>query len=147
MKNQSRIINLGYSGRNMSKSLVVEKNQTVFLKTESIYDKPHQQGEVEIRAVVMENGFLDLSGIIKIKKKANLAEAFLRQKVLLVGENSRAEARPELEIETDEVKASHAASVGRVSEEEIFYLTSRGFSRSEAIDLIIKAFLGEENEG
>jgi len=146
MNNQSTITNLQFSGRNMFKSLMVKKNQTVFLTTESIYDKPHQQGEVEIRAVVMENGFLDLSGIIKIKKKANMAEAFLRQKVLLVGQNSRAEARPELEIETDEVKASHAASVGRIDEEEIFYLMSRGLSRNEAIELIVKAFLGEENE-
>lgn len=130
----------------MVKALRVGAGEEVYLRTESIYDGPRQTGEVVVKAVVMENGFLDLSGIIKIKKKANLAEAFLRQKVLLVGENSRAEARPELEIETDEVKASHAASVGRVNEEEIFYLTSRGFSRSEAIELIIKAFLGEENE-
>jgi Fe-S cluster assembly protein SufD len=146
MKNQSTIINLQLSGRNFSKSIVVEKNQRVNLSTESVYDAPRQIGEVVVKAVVMENGFLDLSGIIKIKKRANLAQAFLRQKVLLVGENSRAEARPELEIETDEVKASHAASVGRIDEEEIFYLMSRGLSRSEAIELIVKAFLGEENE-
>ncbi len=135
-----------YKGRQMVKVLRVGAGEEVYLKTESVYDAPRQTGEVVVKAVVMENGFLDLSGIIKIKKKANLAEAFLRQKVLLVGENSRAEARPELEIETDEVKASHAASVGRVNEEEIFYLTSRGFSRSEALELIIKAFLGEEDE-
>jgi len=146
MKNQSTIINLQFSGRSFSKSLVVEKNQIVNLSTESVYDAPRQMGEVVIKAVVMENGFLDLSGIIKIKKKANLAEAFLRQKVLLVGKNSRAEAKPELEIETDEVKASHAASVGRIDEEEIFYLMSRGLSRSESLELIIKAFLGDENE-
>ena len=146
MKNQSTIINLQLSGRNFSKSIVVEKNQRVNLSTESVYDAPRQTGEVVVKAVVMENGFLDLSGIIKIKKRANLAQAFLRQKVLLVGQNSRAEARPELEIETDEVKASHAASVGRIDEEEIFYLMSRGLSRNEAIELIVKAFLGEENE-
>jgi len=130
----------------MVKMLRVEAGEQVYLRTESVYDAPRQTGEVVVKAVVMENGFLDLSGIIKIKKKANLAEAFLRQKVLLVGKNSRAEARPELEIETDEVKASHAASVGRVSEEEIFYLMTRGFNRNEALDLIIKSFLGEEDE-
>jgi len=135
-----------YKGREMIKTLVVEAGEEVYLRTESVYDAPRQSGEVVVKAVVMENGFLDLSGIIKIKKRANLAEAFLRQKVLLVGENSRAEARPELEIETDEVKASHAASVGKVSEEDIFYLRSRGFSRERAIELIIKAFLGEGNE-
>ena len=135
-----------YKSRDMVRKLRVMPGEEVYLRTESVYDAPRQRGEVVVKAVVMDNGFLDLSGIIKIKKKANLVEAFLRQKVLLVGQNSRAEARPELEIETDEVKASHAASVGRIDEEEIFYLMSRGLGRDEAIELIISAFLGEENE-
>lgn len=135
-----------YKSRDMVRKLRVRPGEEVYLRTESVYDTPRQKGEVVVKVVVMDNGFLDLSGIIKIKKRANMAEAFLRQKVLLVGQNSRAEARPELEIETDEVKASHAASVGRIDEEEIFYLMSRGLERDEAIELIISAFLGEENE-
>jgi len=127
--------------RNYKKSLVVEKDQIVDLETVSVFDKPGQKGEVEIKAVVMENGQLNLRGMIKIKKKANNVEAFLRQKVLLVGKNSRATAIPELEIESNDVKASHAASIGRINEEEIFYLQSRGLSRVEAQNMIIKAFL------
>jgi len=137
---------LNYKGRSMVKTLRVFPGEQVTLKTVSVYDKPRQKGEVVIKVVVMDGAFLDLSGIIKIKKGAHLAEAFLRQKVLLVGDKARAEAKPELEIETDEVKASHAASVGRISEEEIFYLMGRGFSREESVELIIKAFLGEEDE-
>ena len=113
----------------------------VNLTTISEYTKKHQTGEVEVRAVVLADGYLKLKGIIKISKGAELCEGFLRQKVLLVGENARAEAIPELEIECNEVKASHAASVGRIDQEQMFYLMSRGLSKNESEKLIIKAFL------
>jgi len=136
-----KIININYNGRNLKKTLVVNPGETVNLTTISRYTKPHQTGVVEIRAVVRENAFLKLEGTIIIAKGAELVEGFLRQKVLLVGENARAVAIPELEIECNEVKASHAASVGRIDEEQIFYLMSRGLSKKEAEELIIEAFL------
>jgi len=51
-------------------------------------------------------------------------------------------AEPELEIRNNEVKASHAASVGRIDEEQLYYLCSRGMERKEARRLIIDGFLG-----
>lgn len=139
--NTTNIINLKYTGRNLKKTLIVNPGETVNLTTVSRYTKPRQTGEVEIKAVVRANAFLRLKGTIIIAKGAELVEGFLRQKVLLVGENARAEAIPELEIECNEVKASHAASVGRIDEEQIFYLMSRGLSKKEAEELIIEAFL------
>jgi Fe-S cluster assembly protein SufD len=136
-----KTINLQYDGRDLKKTLVVNPGESVNLTTVSRYTKPHQTGEVEVRAVVMGDGYLKLKGTIIIEKGAELVEGFLRQKVLLVGENARAEAIPELEIECNEVKASHAASVGRIDEEQIFYLMSRGLSKKEAEKLIIEAFL------
>jgi Fe-S cluster assembly protein SufD len=137
----TKIINLNYRGRSLVKKLVVDPGEEVFLTTVSNYTKPHQIGEVSIKAVVLGDGFLRAKGIIRISRGARLCEGFLRQKVLLVGKNSRAEAIPELEIQCDEVKASHAASVGRIDEEQLFYLMSRGLSRSQAVKLIVKAFL------
>jgi len=136
-----KLINYQYKGRSFDKTLVVKPGEEVNLTTISVYNKPRQTGQVSIRAVVRENAFLKLKGIIKIKKGAVQADGFLRQKVLLVGENSRAEAIPELEIECDDVRASHAASVGRIDEEQLFYLMSRGLSREEAVELIVDAFL------
>ncbi|MFZ2153014.1 MAG: SufD family Fe-S cluster assembly protein [Microgenomates group bacterium] len=136
-----KIINLNYEGRDLKKTLVVKAGEVVNLTTVSNYIKPHQTGIVEVKAVVMANGFLNLKGIIKIEKGAELCEGFLSQKVLLVGKNARAVAVPELEIECNEVRASHAASVGRIDEEQLFYLMSRGLARPEAVKLIIKAFL------
>jgi Fe-S cluster assembly protein SufD len=136
-----KTINYQYIGRNLDKAIKVLPGEEVNLTTISVYNKPRQTGEVAVRAVVYENAYLKLKGIIRINKGAVLADGFLRQKVLLVGENSRAEAIPELEIECDDVRASHAASVGRIDEEQLFYLMSRGLSREEAVELIIKAFL------
>lgn len=106
-----------------------------------VYDRDGQQGEVEIRVVVEDGGMADLKGMIKIAKQVKGIESFLRYKVLLLGERAIVNVTPQLEIESNEVKASHAASIGRVDEEQLFYLMSRGLSRPEAIELIVKAFL------
>jgi Fe-S cluster assembly scaffold protein SufB len=126
---------------NYKKSFIVGRNERVEMETLSVFDKPKQQGEVEIKAVVLAGGSLNLKGVIKIGKGIEGVEAFLRQRVLLVGPGARAVAIPELEIESNEVKASHAASVGRIDEEQLFYLQSRGVTREEAVELVIKAFL------
>ena len=64
-------------------------------------------------------------------------------KLLMLDNKSSAVAEPELEIKNNEVKASHSASVGRIDEEQLFYLESRGVEKHDAEKLIIKGFLGE----
>lgn len=127
--------------KDIKKFLVVKSGENVEIETIMEFKAPQTQGNTLIKAVVMPGGRLNLKGIIKIDKGAELVEAFLRQAVLLIGENSMATAVPELEIESNEVKASHAAAIGRIDEEQLFYLMSRGLKREEAVKLIIKAFL------
>ena len=129
--------------KEVKKFLVVKSGESVEIETLMEFKAPKTQGKTLIKAVVMPGGKLNLKGIIKIDKGAELVEAFLRQSILLIGENSMATAVPELEIESNEVKASHAAAIGRVDEEQLFYLMSRGLSHDEAVKLIIKAFLTE----
>lgn len=120
---------------------LVKKGESVTWNEVITYDKDNLTGETEIRAVVEDGGNLKLKGTILIQKDAVGAEAFLRFKVLLLGGNAKAEVDPELEILTNDVHASHAASVGQVDEEQLFYLMSRGFDRQKAVELIVEAFL------
>ncbi len=131
---------------NWKKTILVGPGESVDLETVSVYQKPREEGKVEIKAVVMEGGKLKLKGMIRIEKEGVGVNAFLRQDVLLVGEGAVVVAEPQLEIETDEVKASHAAAIGRVDEEQIFYLMTKGLSREEAKQEIIEAFLRDEKE-
>ena len=103
--------------QNLMMALVVGRGEMVDLETISEYKKPRGRGEIVVKAVVMGKGSLGLKGMIKIGEKAVLTEAFLRQNILLLGEDAKATAVPELEIETDDVKASHAATVGQIDKE------------------------------
>ena len=120
---------------------LVKNGENVVWDEVIVYDKNNLEGETEIKAVVEEGGNLKLKGKILIKKDAVGANAFLRFKVLLLGKNAKAEVDPELEILTNDVKASHAAAVGQVDEEQLFYLMSRGFDKQKAIELMVEAFL------
>jgi len=125
----------------MITKFLVKKNENMVWDEVLRYSESHLIGKTEIRAVVEDGGSIKLKGKILIEKRAVGADAFLRFKVLLLGENAKAEVDPELEILCNEVKASHAASVGQIDDEQLFYLMSRGFSKTEAVKLIVEAFL------
>lgn len=99
---------------------------------------------VEIKGIVSNGARVRVRGRVKIDKGAMGSDSFLAMKLLMLDNRSMATAEPELEILNNEVKASHSASVGRIDEEQLFYLETRGVSRVEAEKLIIKGFLGVE---
>lgn len=79
-------------------------------------------------------------GMIKIREGAKGASSYLACHGMLLGRNARSSAVPSLEIETDDVKATHAASVSPIDEEKIFYLESRGIQREEAKRMVTMGF-------
>ena len=99
---------------------------------------------VEIKGVVSNGARVKVKGMVKMDKGAVGSDSFLAMKLLMLDNRSMATAEPELEILNNEVKASHSASVGRIDEEQLFYLESRGVEKKEAEKLIIKGFLGVE---
>jgi len=80
-------------------------------------------------------------GRIIIDPECGNSNSLLTERILLLSDTASADAIPELEILTDDVKCSHAASVSRIPEEHIFYLMSRGISRKEAEEMVIEGFL------
>lgn len=106
-----------------------------------IHAAPHTSAKVSLKAVVEGEGVVNLDGVIVVKKTAQHTNSFLEERVLLLSPQARATAIPNLEIEANDVKCSHAATVGRPNEEEIFYLESRGLSRVKATRLLAKGFL------
>ena len=99
--------------------------------------------DIFIRATVKDRARVVLAGLIKVESGSEGVCAFLREDVLLLSERAKAEVIPNLEISTDEVKVSHAATVGRINEEQVFYLRSRGLTKEKAEELISGGFLQE----
>ncbi len=109
---------------------------------EIIHAAPNTSSKTDIKGVVDGSAQAFVFGTIKVLPEAKGTEAFLEERILLVSPNAKAEAVPNLEIETDQVHCSHAAAVGKIDEEQIFYLESRGVSPKSAKEMIISGFLG-----
>jgi Fe-S cluster assembly scaffold protein SufB len=111
-------------------------------QVEIVHAAPNTTSRASIRGVVDDEAQADVSGVIKVLSQAKSTEAFLEERVLLLSPRARAVAVPNLEIETDQVSCSHAATVGNIDEEEIFYLQSRGLTDVQARKMIVDGFLG-----
>src|SRR5204863_9999282 len=83
------------------------------------------------------------SGLIRVEKGARGTNAFQTNRNLVLAEGARADSVPNLEIEENEVRCSHASAVGPIDEEQRYYLESRGVPTEVAGRLIVIGFLAE----
>jgi len=79
-------------------------------------------------------------GMIKVDKIAQKTDGYQRNDNLLLSNVCRADSIPGLEIEADDVRCTHGSTSGRVDDEQIFYCQNRGFTRGEAIRMIVTGF-------
>lgn len=82
-------------------------------------------------------------GNVRIAREARFADAAQMNRNLLLSEQARAHTKPQLEIDNEDVKASHGATVGQLDAAQLFYLRSRGIPEAEARDLLVQAFADE----
>lgn len=83
----------------------------------------------------------DFDGLIVVAQDSQKTEAYQSTHNLLLSPQAKADARPQLEIYADDVKCSHGATIGRLNEEEQFYMRSRGISLAEAKVLQMISFI------
>jgi Fe-S cluster assembly protein SufD len=96
---------------------------------------------IDFKVVLKDKANSAYTGKIMIDKDTVNCEAYQENRNLLMNKGAKAETIPELEILTDQVRCSHGATVGQVDPEQIFYLTSRGFNRQEALKVIVSGFV------
>ena len=108
----------------------------------SIYhNHPNTFGRIDNYGVCKDNGRLVFSGISHILKGCHQSKSHQNAKIVVFDDGCIAKAKPVLKIDENDIEASHAATVGKVSDEHIFYLTSRGITREEAKMLITLGYL------
>ena len=103
---------------------------------------PRSIGHILQHGVILEDATLTFNGIGHILKGAKGADAQQENRVLMLSRTARGDANPLLLIDENDVQAGHAASVGRVDEQQMYYLMSRGLSKEVAQRLVIRGFLG-----
>lgn len=119
---------------------VCGENENLSITTIATHKVPNTKCVTSVRGVLLDKGKSSYVGKILINKPAQQTSSYLDDAVLVVGNNTVNNSQPILEIEADDVKASHGATTGRIDEDQIYYLLSRGLNRQEAEDLIIAGF-------
>jgi Fe-S cluster assembly scaffold protein SufB len=99
------------------------------------------RGRVMVKSIMKDESKSLFKGMIKIRKDAKTSEAYLAGHAILLNKGSHSDAIPGLEIETNEVKATHSASVSQIDEEQIFYLMCKGLDRESAKREIVHGFV------
>lgn len=116
-------------------------DQKMNITTRAVHFGRHSESGMITRAVMRDASTAIINGITKIEKGATHANGEQTERVLMLSPAARGDANPMLLIDEDEVKAGHAASVGQVNEEQVYYMMARGITREQALRLIIYGFL------
>jgi Fe-S cluster assembly protein SufD len=122
--------------------LATQKDQ-VIINLYIIHKAPHTSAQTILKGVAKDQSSIRFFGRIKIEPGCPNTQSFLEERILLLSDQAKAEAVPELEILSDDVKCSHAASISPVPREHLFYLQSRGLSPQMAEDIIVQGFLDQ----
>ena len=104
---------------------------------------PHASSNLLFKGALNDETRSVFRGLIRVHPGAQRTDAYQTNRNLILSNKARADSLPNLEIGADDVRCSHAATVGQLDEEEIFYLLSRGIPRREAMRLVIFGFFGE----
>lgn len=98
------------------------------------------------KTIVSDKGKAVFNGLITVAQHALKTDGQMTNNNLLLGRLAEVDSKPQLEIYADDVKCSHGATVGRIDDEQLFYLRSRGIGQQAAQQMIIYAFAAELTE-
>lgn len=114
-----------------------EPGQRVDLTNDTFHSASRTNSQTLYQTVLSERSQTVFGGMIHIPKTSIGCEAIQKNQNLLLSPTAIAKSFPQLEIETDEVKCAHGATVSPVSEDQIYYMQARGISRKEAESMIV----------
>ncbi len=113
------------------------------LRIATTHRAPNTTSYALYKGAVRDRSRTIFQGLIEVSPQAPRTDAYLSNKNLILNDGARADSLPQLKIDTNDVKCSHGSTTGKVNEDEVFYLTSRGFSRDEARLLIAEGLFAE----
>jgi Fe-S cluster assembly protein SufD len=118
-----------------------QKSDDFNLKIKIFHEANHCKSRIETRSVLFDSARVNFEGIIKIPNEGEFADTYLNHKGLLLSDKAKCRSIPSLEVLASQVKAGHSAAIGKMDENLLFYMLSRGLSKNEAIKMYTEGFL------
>ncbi len=118
-------------------------DQMLDFRTLQDHDAPNTRSDLLFKGAVEDTAQSVYSGLIRIRRNAQKSVAFQTNRNLVLTEGAEAKSVPNLEIEADDVKCSHASTVGPVDDDQLYYLATRGVAPDEAERLVVLGFFDD----
>ena len=117
------------------------KNQHQDTGAKMVHLAPDTTSKITSKSVSRANGRSTYRGLLRVRKGATNVKSTVRCDALLLDDTSKTDTYPYMEINQEDATVTHEATVGKIGDEQIFYLMSRGFSEEEALSLIVNGFM------
>ncbi|MEJ2746416.1 MAG: Fe-S cluster assembly protein SufD [Anaerolineae bacterium] len=124
----------------MSGIFFTNGRQHLDLDTQQNHNAADTTSDLLYKGALREKSRVVWQGMIKALPGSQRIDGFQANRNLMLDETARADSIPGLEIEADDVRCTHASAIGKLDEEEIFYLMSRGIPRPIAIEMSVQGF-------
>ncbi len=117
--------------------------QNFDIATKTLHAVSHTSANSIFKAALDDASQLGFRGAIRTLKGAQHTDSFLNDHTLYLSEDSKADVLPSLDVDANDVRCAHGASIGMIDAEQIFYLMSRGLTQEEAEQMIVAGFFEE----
>lgn len=128
---------------NLNGLWMLKSNRTAHVHTSVEHEAPHTRSMQHFKGILNDHSQSSFEGKIKVAPQAQKTEAYQLNNNLILGQGAVANSKPNLEVFADDVKASHGATISQLSDEQLFYLTTRGIDPKTAKQLLISGFCRE----
>ncbi|MBU3703721.1 MAG: Fe-S cluster assembly protein SufD [Ilumatobacteraceae bacterium] len=142
VRTEARLVGTGATTQQVA-LYFADNNQMHDFRTLQTHVAPRTHSDMLFKGAVAGTSKSVYTGLIRIEKDAHGSQAYQTNRNLTLSEGAWAESVPNLEIETNDVKCSHASTVGPIDDEQRFYLESRGIRPEIAERLVVLGFFNE----
>src|SRR3954468_24900247 len=120
--------------------MFTEGRQHLSYHTHQHHQAPYCKSDLLYKVALQDRSRTVWRGMIKVDRDAQRTNAYQRNDNLMLSRAARADSIPGLEIEADDVRCTHGSTSGRVDEQQVFYAMTRGYTRREAVRMIVAGF-------
>jgi Fe-S cluster assembly protein SufD len=124
----------------MSGLFFANRRQHFDLDTQQNHNAPDSVSDLLYKGALKDKARSVWQGMIKALPDSQRIDGFQANRNLLLAKTARADSIPGLEIEADDVRCTHASTIGQIDQEQVFYLMSRGIPRETAVQMVVEGF-------
>ncbi|PSH02481.1 MAG: hypothetical protein BRC26_00340, partial [Nanohaloarchaea archaeon QH_8_44_6] len=106
-----------------------------------VHNAPNTKSTIESKSISQGEGRTNYRGLVRIPKGSSGSKTSIECDALMFDEEATSDTEPYIEIKEDDVEMAHEATVGRIGDEEIHYMMSRGIEEEEAKEMIVRGFI------